>query len=418
MNPLELDDGLIMRNATESDIPAILDHFKAVHGEGVMDQLEVMLHKHTGFTWDDSFIITGPESGVVVSSVFLLQKTWVIDGVEIPSVEMEAVGTLEEYRYRGLIRLLNQEFEKRAAELNPVIMTIAGIPEFYRNFGYEYAAALGGGYPVAPALIPKQPEDEKDKIIFKELDVKSFPEFLKFRERYKPRRTWYRKVVPEDANYLIYETSSPIQEAFYFYLVMEEGKTIGAFFLARWENRLDVLELYLDSHKHVDSVLRFALSRADEWNGIPVRVAPPNQARVNEYVSVRTQAMAVSRYAWYVKMPSIPKFIESIAPLFPDRLKETEFHDFTGELTVTTYKEGYSLTFEKGALKTIAKKEEKDPGNYNLRIPKNQLTRLLMGYETLDEIMSHEPDVTCAATLRPLVRLLFPKLNAMVDPFY
>jgi predicted N-acetyltransferase YhbS len=417
MKPQELKDGLIMRNANESDIPAIIDHFRAVHGEGVVDQLGVMLRNHPGFSWDDSFIITN-ESGAVVSCVMLLQKTWVLDGIEIPSVEMEAVGTLESYRYRGLIRLLNDEFEKRASELDPVLMTIAGIPEFYRNFGYEYAASLGGGYPVAPALIPKPPEEEKDKITFKEVDVKSFPEFLKFRAKYKPRQTWYRKMVPEDAEYLIYETTSPKQEAFYFYLVKDERKTVGVFFLARWENRLDVLELYLDSHKHVDTILRFALRKADEWNGIPVRVAPPNQARVKEYVSARTQAMAVSRYAWYVKIPSIPRFIESVAPLFPDRLKETEFHDFNGDLTFTTYKEGFTLTFERGTLKGTVEKEEKDPGNYHLRIPKNQLTRLLMGYETLDEIMSHEPDVTCAATLRPLVRLLFPKLMATVDPFY
>ena len=418
MKPQELEDGLIMRNATKEDIPALLEHFKAVHGKGVVDQLRTMLENYPRFSWDDSFIIANQDSGEVVSCVILLQNVWLLEGIEILTVEMEAVGTLDSHRYKGHIRLLNEEFEKRATEHNPTVMTIAGIPEFYRNFGYEYAASLGGGYPVSPTLIPKPSEDEKDPITFEEVDSQKFPEFLKFREKYLPRHTWYRKITPESARYLIYDTTSPEQEAFYFYLVKEEGKTVGVFFLARWENRLDILELYLDNYKHTDIVLRFVLRKADEWNGIPVRVAPPNQARVREFVSARTQAMNVSAYAWYVKIPSIPRFFKSVAPLLKGRLKETEFHDFTGDLTVTTYKEGYTLTFEKGAFKDITEKEEKNPDDYHLRIPKNQLTRLLMGYETLDEIMSHEPDVMCAATLRPLVRLLFPKLRAMVDPFY
>jgi hypothetical protein len=41
-----------------------------------------------------------------------------------------------------------------------------------------------------------------------------------------------------------------------------------------------------------------------------------------------------------------------------------------------------------------------------------------MGYETLDELASHEPDVMSAASMRPILRLLFPKLGASVNPFY
>jgi hypothetical protein len=200
--------------------------------------------------------------------------------------------------------------------------------------------------------------------------------------------------------------------------VKEKGETVGVFFMARWENRLDILELYLNNSQHVDPVLRFALASAKEWNEIPVRVGPPNQAEVREYVSARTQTRVPGRYAWYVKIPSVPRFIETIAPLLTERLKHTEFENYSGDLTLTTYKEGYTLSFEKGEFKGIAEKKERDPGNYQLRIPRNFLTRLLMGYETLDELMGHEPDVTCAATKRPLVSLLFPKLRATVDPFY
>jgi predicted N-acetyltransferase YhbS len=418
MKPQDLGDGLTMRNACVEDTPALLQHFRAVHGEGVVDQLRAMLEHYSRFSWEDSFIITNSESGEVVSCVILLQNAWLLDGIQVPSVEMEAVGTLEAYRYRGHTRLLNEEFERRANQLHPVVQTIAGIPHFYRNFGYEYAAALGGGYPVNPSLIPKQADREKEPVTFEMLDAKSFEEFLAYRETRLPRRTWIRKIRTEDASYLIYETTSHEQEAFCFYLVKEHGKTVGVFYLARWENRLDIVELYLDDHQHVDAVLRFAVSRALEWDGIPVRVNLPNQSRIREYVNARTQVKDIGRYAWYIKIPSITRFIETISPLFSERLNDTEFCDFTGELTVTDYKQGYSLSFDGGVFKGITEKSEKNIDDYHLRIPRSQLTRLLMGYETLDGIASHEPDVQCAAAHRPLVRALFPKLEAMVDPYY
>jgi N-acetylglutamate synthase-like GNAT family acetyltransferase len=418
MKPEYLDDGLVMRNASKEDVPALLEHFRTVHGEGVVDQLRVLLERYPRFSWEDSFIIENPNSGKVVSCVILLQNAWTLDGVQVPSVEMEAVGTLSSYRNRGHIRLLNEKFEERAAQHHPVIMTIAGIPNFYRNFGYEYAAYMEGGYTVNPKLIPKLPDGEEEPVTFRIVTPQNFKQFLKYREMYLPRRTWIREIQPENAAYLIYETTSPEQEAFYFYLVKEKAKTVGVFYLARWESKLDIVELYLDNHEHMDAVIRFALARAQEWNDIPVRVSPPNQSRIREFASARTQAKETAAYAWYVKIPSIARFIETISPLFSDRLGNTEFEDFTGDLTIMTYKDGFSLSFENGVFKGVSEKEERDPGDFHLRIPAAFLTRLLMGYETLDELMTHEPDVQCAAIMRPFVRVLFPKLHARIHPYY
>jgi hypothetical protein len=104
--------------------------------------------------------------------------------------------------------------------------------------------------------------------------------------------------------------------------------------------------------------------------------------------------------------------------LLSDRLRDTEFQSYTGQLKITDYKEGYTLSFERGKFKRIDKNEDRDPGKYNLRMSRDALTRLLMGYETLDAIMSHEPDVICSFVMQPLVQALFPKSEALVDPFY
>jgi predicted acetyltransferase len=422
MKPQSLDDGLVMRNACEEDIPALLEHFHAVHGENIIDELRTILEHYPRFSWDDSFIIVEPKSGEVISCIILLQNAWVLSGIEFSSVEMEAVGTLEAYRYRGHMRILNDEFERRAAELKPVIQTIAGIPNFYRNFGYEYAAPLDGAYPVTPGLIPKLCEGENEPVNFEEVDAQSFHEFLRYRESHLIQRmwdqTWHRVLRPEDSQYLMFETSSIYQEALKFYLVKEQEKTVGGFYLSRWEDKTEIKQLYLDSYKHLDAVLRFTMAKAKEWREIPVRIAMPNQAEINEFAKVRTQCKEMMRYAWYVKIPSIHRFLETIGALFEDRLRNTVFQNYSENLTITDYKQGYELFFKDGVFQKITEKSEKNIGAYHLRISKGALTRLLMGYETLDELMSHEPDVMCVSYMKPLVRLLFPKLNAIVDPAY
>ncbi|MBE0526161.1 MAG: GNAT family N-acetyltransferase, partial [Candidatus Thorarchaeota archaeon] len=194
MKPQDLGDGLVMRNACAEDLPAILEHYRIVHGVGVIDGMRAIFEKHPRFSWEDCFVIVKQDSGEVISTLLLMQGSWSIEGVQVPAVEMEAVGTLEAYRYRGHMTLLNDAFEKRATKLQPVIQTIAGIPNIYRNFGYEYAAPLGGGYPASPNLIPKLPEGEVEPVTIEEVDVKNFNEFLIYREKHLPSRTWYRTI--------------------------------------------------------------------------------------------------------------------------------------------------------------------------------------------------------------------------------
>lgn len=424
MRPQNLDDGLVLRNATSEDIPALLEHICIVHGRQINDQMRVLFEKFPRRSWEDVFVISNPESGAIVSLMMLQQNAWTLGGIEFPTVEMESVGTLEAYRHRGHMHMLNEAFEKRTSDLQPVFQVVAGIENFYRNFGYEYAAALGGGYPVTPGFIPRLNKGEQEPVAFEVVYSKNFSKLLKYREAKIAGKiqntTWQRLIHPEDAAYLLYEPTSDEQEALFFYLVKEAKKTVGVFFLARWENKLDVIELYLDNYNHIDAVLRFAQKKADEWGGLPVRVIPPNQAQVREYVRGRTMfgPKSIHRYAWYIKIPSIPRFLETIAPLLSDRLKQTEFHDFTGDLKFTDYKEGFTLTFSKGEFIGIAKNEEKSPNTYHLRIPRVSLTRLLMGYETFDSLASHEPDVMCTPFMQPLVRVLLPQLEANVDPFY
>ena len=57
----------------------------------------------------------------------------------------ELVGTLPEFRNRGLIRAQMDILHQWSAERGQPVQAITGIPFFYRQFGYEMALPLQGG---------------------------------------------------------------------------------------------------------------------------------------------------------------------------------------------------------------------------------------------------------------------------------
>ncbi|NHI84082.1 MAG: GNAT family N-acetyltransferase [Candidatus Thorarchaeota archaeon] len=416
--PKELEKNLILRNGKVKDLPAIIEHIRRVHGEEVIDLVRGMYEKNPRFEWKDVFLVEDKTSGEIAAHLILLKGSWTLDGIEFPSVQMEVVGTLDNYRGRGLIKKLNDEYEKRVKEISPTIMVIAGIPQFYKRFGYEFAAQLGGGIFVAPALIPKLSENEEERVSIKEVDIETFREFLEFREKRLPKSTWLQTLRVEDYEYHSMHVTDPAHEAMSFYLAKKRRKTVGCFFINRWESRIDVGELYLENHTLLVPILHYVNSKSKQWNGLPFRVIPPSQTQVEEFLYAITRNSLAPRYAWYVKIPSLTRFFDNMGSILSERLLRTEWRGFTGELTFTNYKEGYGIMFGRGKFKALREIPDKKIESFDLRAPTPSLTRLLMGYETFDELSSHEPDVQCRFVMRPLVRALFPKLDAKVDPFY
>src|SRR4030095_1064110 len=55
-------------------------------------------------------------------------------------------------------------------------------------------------------------------------------------------------------------------------------------------------------------------------------------------------------YAWYVRVPDLPRLIRRIAPTLERRLAESIASGFSGELKLNFYRAGLRLAFEQGRL--------------------------------------------------------------------
>ena len=126
---------------------------------------DLLTRPHPTFHADDFIIVEKSATGKIVSSLNLIPQTWSYEGIEFGVGRPELVGTLPEFRGKGLVRAQFNEIHKWCIERNMPVQAITGIPYFYRQFGYEMALDLSGRRYGYEPNVPKLKEGEKEKYI-------------------------------------------------------------------------------------------------------------------------------------------------------------------------------------------------------------------------------------------------------------
>ena len=92
----------------------------------------------------------------------LISQTWSYAGIPFKVGRPELVGTDPEYRKRGLVRAQFDVVHAWSQQRGELVQGITGIPYYYRQFGYEMAANLGGGRIGTFANVPKLAEGQAE----------------------------------------------------------------------------------------------------------------------------------------------------------------------------------------------------------------------------------------------------------------
>ena len=106
---------------------------------------DLLSGSHPTFGSDDFTIVEEAATGRIVSAMNLISQNWTYAGIPFGVGRPELVGTEPEYRKRGLVRARLKVIHALSAERGEMVQAITGIPNFYRQFGYEMAMSLGGG---------------------------------------------------------------------------------------------------------------------------------------------------------------------------------------------------------------------------------------------------------------------------------
>jgi len=428
--PLDLGDGLILRRATAADGDALIAFTSVIFPEyarataaSVADLLGTR-EPHPTASVDTFMLVEESASGTIVSSLCVIPQTWNYDGVQVPTTLIENVGTLPEYRGRGLVRKQFEIVNGWCAERGILVQAIAGIPWYYRQFGFEYAMRTGMVYTATRSRLPKLEGEEplrvrravpEDAAFIAELDATN-------------RHRWAVTNVRDEA-YWRYEIAgrNPDSDAYVHVQMLErhDGTPVGYFAyadLAGDPSWIVSFELtgsvsWLEAVPVVLRHLKEVADRRDEepeevFTLLELGVDHPSYAALPDVLTACEKA-----FSMYIRLNDIPAFLTKIAPVLERRLAESVAHGYSGELPINLYRTGLKLTFDAGRLVSV--ETERMEATVGASLPDLVALQLFFGYRSLAELDAWYPDCRIRTNeARVLLDALFPKKPTFVWPLW
>ncbi len=433
----ELGAGLILRRSTPEDAEALSAFCGEIQSDtaGKADALvaawtrDLLTRPHPRFHPDDFTIVEEQATRRIVSTLNLIPQTWTYEGIPFGVGRPELVGTLPEYRNRGLVRLQFEEIHRWSAARSDLVQAITGIPYYYRLFGYEMALDLDGarcGFEVhVPALEP----GETEPCVLRPALEADLP-FIA--DVYRAGHRRYPISCVRDEAIWRYELCGrdPLVTQPLLIIERSTGEPLG---FTRHQPRLG-------RYRGI-SVTLYELKAGVSWLEITPAVIRHMWKLGQEYArqrSVSCSAFSFSlgethpvyeifrerlpqvlqSYAWYLRVPDIPRFLMHIAPALEKRLAESYACGYTGTKCISFYRTGLRFIFERGQLMGI---QPWQPGPRELEgdiaFPGLTFLQLLFGYRSLEELHTSFADCWWNSNeTRALFEALFPKRPSEVVP--
>ncbi|MFX1380556.1 MAG: GNAT family N-acetyltransferase, partial [Promethearchaeota archaeon] len=175
----KVDDHFSIHIATdnEEELKAIINLSMKVHQDEVLKSYipRIFLEhpRKDEILW---LYVKDDNENKIISLISLVPMEWQIEDISLPVCEMEFVGTLEEYRGKGFIKNLNDLYEILINQRGYILSVIRGIPNFYRNLGYEYLSSLDERIKIPASKIPNKKYENLSIRLANSNDVISFIE--------------------------------------------------------------------------------------------------------------------------------------------------------------------------------------------------------------------------------------------------
>ena len=439
--PVDLGDGLILRRSTVQDAGVLADFNARIQSDKGLDTpdervwawtYDLCANPHPTFNPSDFTIIEEAATGKIVSSMNLIPQRWTYAGVPFKVGRPELVGTLPEYRNRGLVRRQFDLIHRWSAKQGDMLQAITGIPYYYRLFGYEMALNLGGGRAGFPTYIPRLKQGEAEPYHIRPATEADIPFIHKLY-----LMGCHRSLVACEWDEVLWryelmgKSKKNVNRVEVRVIEALDGKLCG-FFAHNgfaWGDMM-VIKLYeiipdLPWLEVTPAVIRYLETTYEQlqpehgekkpfgafgfWFGEdhPVyHIMPDRMPRVQK------------PYAWYLRLPDVPGFLQLVTPVLEKRLAESPLAGYSGEVKITFYRDGVRLVFNKGSLETVEGwKPTPVSHTGNAAFPPHTFLQLLFGYRSLEMLKANFADCwTDREETHVLLNALFPRLPSDVWP--
>jgi len=418
----DLGDGLILRWSTPADIEkigtllgtAFRDSADAPLNVRMADQARLSVRPDYPFrgatAWGIVEDTSKPECPVIACTC-LWRHQWSYAGIPLAVGRPEFVASDPTYRNRGLVRKVFKLLHDHSAAEGHLLQAITGIPYFYRQFGYEYALDLGGSRTTYLSLIPDKKGEEPEPYALRRATMDDIPHLIALYNQGRKSSLVWHEVSEAYWRYLIGYWDEPANQngdiatlgmSLYAQMIIDgTGKVCGYMVLGarRGGRGLYVGDLALYPQISLPAAMPVLLRLLREY-GVNLPIVKPDTPPLSEIVfnfgrahpvyAVLGQNLAPhveTPYAWYIRIPDIPAFIQRIMPVLEERLANSPLAAYDGELKVDFYRGGLRLVF----------------------------VQLLVGYRSLTELRAIYPDVDAKNEAAQLINILFPALPSAVN---
>src|SRR5215211_1502492 len=415
----DLGGGLILRRASREDAEAVAAFNSRVHlsSGGPFEQREphrgvavftrdLMSGNHPTCDASDFTVIEDTTTGSIVSSTCLIGQRFSYEGVELDAGLPELVGTHPDYRRRGLVKELFGVLHRWSKERGHLMQAIAGIPYYYRRFGYEMAVYMDAGRRIYVQDIPGKPSSSPEG--------QGFPRFYHLRPATASdarflsdvdhlARGRYLLTASRDEGLWRYEVGGrdpESGESLEVRIVEDAARKPAGYVCHARDLRNGALEVYgyelangvswlevtpfvlrvlaETGHKRASgeeklASLTFVLG---EHHPLHEAVPEPPLHRLDRH----------GHYSFYVRVPDLPGFLRHVAPVLEQRLAASVAAGHTGELEVSFYGDGLRLELERGRLSGVEDWSPTVEEEGDAAFPDLTFLQLLFGYRSLEEL--------------------------------
>jgi hypothetical protein len=448
---VDLGQGLILRRTTAGDADALAafnaDQIRGQDAPAPWEPLGVWTRdlvggRHPTFKPEDGLVVEDTVSGVIVSSMLLISQRWEYGGESIGVGQTELVATRPEFRGRGLVRRQFEVLHGWSAERGEVLQIIAGVPWFYRQFGYEMALERGGGPRVDLTSLEPPPPDAELPFRVRPMVEADLPFAAALDAQARARSA---VTVPRDEALWRYELMGhgPGSATGLAFGVIEtaSGEAVGTLshIPVLWNSGMALTHYEVKPgvswRATWPAVLRYLLTKGQQ------HAARDPKARFTQiqlwhmgsqhplYRAVRFGPDRWRAYALYTRIADLPVFCRAIAPALERRLAASPLAGHTGDLTLSTYRTGVRLRLDAGHLTVEPWRPALDVVGQEFGLPSAEhrrptalfpdltINQLLLGYRSLDELEAAWPDcMVRGGEGRALIDTLFPKAPSDVWP--
>ena len=434
----DLGNGLILRRSSSADADALADFCARIQSDAGPDQpdlyiaawtRDLLTRPHPTFNPDDFTVVEETSTGRIVSTLNLISQTWSYEGINFGVGRPELVGTLPEFRNRGLVRLQFDEIHKWSAARGELVQAITGIPFYYRQFGYEMAVDLDGRRYGYEPHVPKLKEGEEESYYVRPAREADLEFIARTYDEIHKRSMVACERTPELFRHELDGQGMDHIFSLMFVIKDKAGERVGYLKHLSFVGNGSLSAVFYELKAGISwldvtpSVVRYlwqtgqAYAKRDGKTCNSFGFALGEQHPVYDAIKDRLPNVHGS-YAWYIRVPDLPGFLNRIKPVLEKRLADSVARSYSREIKISFYRSGLRLVIERGEITVIESwKPNPPPDDGNIAFPNLTFLQMVFGYRSYQELHYAFPDCWCDDDdARVLLTALFPKKASNIYP--